>query len=102
MVTREEVEVLEVPPRIKAELIAAERYKAHIVSKGINPALKQCLQECRRGELHPKNERWKNFDLHDISNAVRHGGPYMHVTFAKMHDGFLHNCDQILLGVLNL
>ena len=79
----EELHVMKGPTRTEVELLAARRYKAQIVSKGINPALKQCLQECRRGELSPKDARWKNFDLHEISNAVRHGGPSMHITIEK-------------------
>ena len=85
----EELQSIKVPTRTEVEIAAATRYKQQIVSKGINPALREALQQCRRGELSPKDARWKNFDLHEISNAVRHGGPSMHITIAKtMHDGF--------------
>ena len=41
---------IQVPTRTEVEIAAATRYKQQIVSKGINPALRETLQQCRRGE----------------------------------------------------
>ncbi len=64
---------LSVPGRTEEELAAFEnKYRPY---GDVDPMLYELLKACREGKVKSNDKRWKEFDLHEIANALRFGSP---------------------------